>query len=143
MTFLEAALAGDEHAAAAAGVDIVANSNDPDERTSAPGWLARLKEELEHASLAEVDIGARAKQAGAHPAHASRLFRRCYGHSITEHAQAQTVRRAIGPLASGASLSDVALAAGFYDQSHMSRVFKRVTGRTPGAHRALLMASAG
>jgi AraC-like DNA-binding protein len=29
-------------------------------------------------------------------------------------------------------LADVALAAGFADESHMTRVFKRVTGETPG-----------
>ena len=143
MAFLEAALAGDEYAAAAAGVDLVANVIHSDDRRTPPGWLAQIRQELEHAPLAETDIGARAREAGAHPAHASRLFRRCYGRSITEHAQAQMVRRAVGPLTAGAALSDVALAAGFYDQSHMSRVFKRVTGRTPGAHRTLLMAAAG
>jgi methylphosphotriester-DNA--protein-cysteine methyltransferase len=102
-----------------------------------------LREELEEFSLSRIDVAARAKKAGAHPAHASRLFRRCYGASITEHAQAQSVRRAIASLASGATLSDTALAAGFYDQSHMNRVFQRVTGRTPGAHRAMLAAAMG
>ena len=51
--------------------------------------------------------------------------------------------RVIDPASNFDAVCDVALAAGFYDQNHMSRVFKRVTGRTPGAHRALLMASAG
>jgi AraC-like DNA-binding protein len=45
--------------------------------------------------------------------------------------------------ASQQPLSDVALAAGFYDQSHMTRVFRRMTGRTPGAHRAMFAAALG
>jgi AraC-like DNA-binding protein len=52
------------------------------------------------------------------------------------------VRRAIGPLARPEiPLREVALEAGFYDQSHMTRVFRRITGRTPGAHRALMAAA--
>lgn len=37
----------------------------------------------------------------------------------------------------GARLADVAADAGFADQSHMTRVFKRVTGVTPGDFRPL------
>jgi AraC-like DNA-binding protein len=142
VSFLESALAGDQRAARIAGIDLVAACSEEDVRLgSAPRWLEHLRQELNDLSLAAVDIGARVREAGAHPAHASRLFRRCYGSSITEHAHAQSVRRSIAPLASGASLSEVALTAGFYDQSHMTRVFKRVIGRTPGAHRAMLMAA--
>jgi AraC family transcriptional regulator len=92
--------------------------------------------------LANVNVAARARAAGAHPAHASRLFRQCYGQSISEYAQGQSVRRALGRLAGAeTTLSEVALSAGFYDQSHMSRVFRRVLGRTPGVQRALIAAA--
>lgn len=141
-SFLEAALAGDLRASKAAGVDLVtATTEHAGRRTAPPRWLVRLQQELEEFALANVDVSARAREAGVHPAHASRLFRQCFDSSITEHAQAQSVRRAYGPLTRGASLSDVALSAGFYDQSHMTRVFRRVTGRTPGAHRAALAAA--
>jgi AraC-like DNA-binding protein len=33
-------------------------------------------------------------------------------------------------------LADVAMAAGFYDQSHFSKAFKQVTGLTPTQFRA-------
>ena len=143
-TVLDGAIAGDRHTAKAAGFDLVAASDGDSSRAdSAPGWLVCLKQELESVSLSGVDVAARAKAAGAHPAHASRLFRRCYGVSVTEHAQAHGVRRAIDALAGGAALGDAALAAGFYDQSHMTRVFGRVTGRTPGAYRAMLRSALG
>ena len=35
----------------------------------------------------------------------------------------------------GAALSDIALACGFADQSHLNRVFKAQVGTTPGRFR--------
>ncbi len=108
-------------------------------RAIAPAWLTRLRDEVETSSLARIDVAARAREAGVHPAHVSRLFRRCVGSSITEYAQAHSVRRAIELMSRpSATLSDVALSAGFYDQSHMNRIFRRVTGRVPGTYRRLM-----
>jgi AraC family transcriptional regulator len=138
---LDAALAGDCEAVGAAGADLLAPSP-PQQRRMPPAWLEHLRCELEQSALSTVSIAAHARAAGAHVSHVSRLFRRCYGASITEHAQAHSVRRAIGPLARPEiPLREVALEAGFYDQSHMTRVFRRITGRTPGAHRALMAAA--
>jgi AraC family transcriptional regulator len=137
---LEAAFADDNAGVEAAAADLLAACA-PAPRRAAPAWLSRLKHALEATSLAAVDVAAEARAAGVHPAHASRLFRCCFGASVTEYAQAQSVRRALPALAGAAALSEIALAAGFYDQSHMNRVFRRVTGRTPGAHRALLAAA--
>lgn len=141
-SFLEAAFAGDAQGVRAAGVDFLGAGDAERAKRDAPAWLVRLKHELETHPLAQVDVAARARAAGVHPAHASRLFRRCFALSITEHAQAQSVRRAVSALARGEALSATALGAGFYDQSHMSRVFKSVTGRTPRAFRDLFAAAA-
>ena len=144
ITMLEAALAGDSDTVGAAGDDLMAASGDESGERSAPRWLETLKNDLEERTLASVSVGEHARHAGAHPAHVSRLFRRCYGASITDFAQTQSVRRALHALAHTSDpLSAVAIAAGFYDQSHMTRVFRRMTGRTPGAHRAMLAAALG
>jgi AraC family transcriptional regulator len=142
---LEAVRAGDLRGASVAGVDLVTASVYADEqKRRAPPWLEQLKLELEEYSFATIDVAARAQAAGAHPAHASRLFRQCYGSSITEHAHAHGIRRAIGALAQpNLSLSDAAFTAGFYDQSHMNRAFLRMFGRTPGMQRTLLTATIG
>lgn len=142
---LEAVHAGDSRGASVAGVDLVTASVYADEhKRRAPPWLERLKLELEEHSFATVDVAARARSAGAHPAHASRLFRQCYGASLTEHSHAHGIRRAIGALAQPhLSLSDAAFIAGFYDQSHMNRAFYRMFGRTPGMQRTLLTATIG
>lgn len=141
---LEAAFAGDGRAVQTAASDALVAQAEPPYSAAAPTWLQRLHEELRSVALAQIDVGARAAAAGAHPAHASRLFRRCFGTSITEHALEQCVRRAATLLARpGLRLVDVAQQAGFYDQSHMNRVFRRVTRRTPGQYRAVLTQAAG
>lgn len=144
-SIIDAARAGDASAVRAAAHDVILDtSGRPSKDSAAPAWLKRLHAALEESSLAEIDVAATAEAAGVHPAHASRLFRRFYGASITEHAHANSIRRAIEPLASPhVPLSEVALCAGFYDQSHMTRVFRRLVGRTPGAHRVALTALRG
>jgi AraC family transcriptional regulator len=143
---LEAALAGDVAGVGVAGSDLVAAVAEEDDsrRRTPPNWARQLKEELETMGLAQVDVRSRALAAGVHPVHASRLFRRCYGMSISDHASAQSVRRAWALMAEGgSSLGDIAVAAGFYDQSHMNRVFRRVIGRSPGAQRMQLAQAIG
>ena len=49
--------------------------------------------------------------------------------------QLDSVRRS---MKSGAELADAALSAGFADQSHMSRQFKRAYGLTPARWQAAL-----
>jgi AraC family transcriptional regulator len=142
---LEAASAQDVTAARCAGLDLLADDARAETRESnAADWVSDLRQELEERGLSDVDVSVRAREAGVHPAQASRLFRRRYGASITEHARAHAVRRAMNHLAApGVSLSDAALAAGFYDQSHMNRAFRRVVGRTPGKQRGLFAAALG
>ncbi|GEM_PF-4959839 len=140
ITLLEAALSGCQSSLTASVLVILASLHDEEHDAGpAPRWIAHLKDDLEEASLAQIDISKRAKEAGAHPVYASSLFRRHYGMSITDHTRHHSVRRAAGLLARDASqpLKDIALQAGFYDQSHMNRSFKRVTGRTPGVYRTL------
>ncbi len=135
---IEAAARRDATAIDAAAADLIAG-DDGDRAASAPAWLLRLRQQLAETNLAAINVGARAREAGVHPAHASRAFRRCFGVSITEHAQAHSVRRALALMARPQmTLSEAAAGAGFYDQSHMNRVFKRMAGASPGRHRQLV-----
>jgi AraC-like DNA-binding protein len=139
VSLAEAAAAGDDRAIEALAHDVMASVLPLIGRSAAPAWLVRLHHELSEQSLGEVDIAACAKKAGRHPVTASREFKRHFGMTITEHAMRQSVRRALVSLVhSDDHLAEVALSAGFYDQSHMNRMFKRITGRTPGAHRELI-----
>ena len=85
-------------------------------------------------SLAIADIAA---AVGAHPVQLARQFRSTFGCSVGEYVRRVRVDFACRALRTAAPLSDIALRAGFADQSHFSRVFKRATGRTPGEYRRL------
>jgi len=68
--------------------------------------------------------------------HFARRFRQSTGTSPHEFVLRQRVARARTMLTrTGAPLTDVALACGFADQSHLNRVFKAHVGTTPGRFR--------
>jgi len=102
----------------------------------APQWLQRVRERIADECTVRVRVSDLARDAGVHPVHLTRQFRRYYGTSVVGCVQLHRVRRAADALAgSSAPISHVALSAGFADQSHLTRVFKRGLGVTPGAFR--------
>lgn len=69
----------------------------------------------------------------------AREFRARFGCSVGQYRHRVLLRSAREALlASDASLSSVAYRAGFSDQSHFTRIFKRYTGLTPGRYRRLV-----
>jgi len=73
-----------------------------------------------------------------HPAHLARVFRAREGCSIGEFARRCRIEWAASQLATtSASLSTLAHAAGFCDQSHFTRVFARQLGMSPGRYRTM------
>lgn len=62
----------------------------------------------------------------------ARGFRAAFGTSPSRFRVMRQLDRARRLIALGVSLSEAALAAGFADQSHLSRQFKRAYGLTPG-----------
>jgi AraC-like DNA-binding protein len=65
-----------------------------------------------------------------------RAFRRTLGTTPYAYALDRRFRAARRLLAAGQTPADVAAACGFFDQSHLNRVFKARMGVTPGAFRA-------
>ena len=101
-----------------------------------PGWLARVREHLDD-ERRRVTLSELAVLAAVHPAYLARLFRRCYGVSIGQYARRARldwVAREL--LESTEPLSLIAISAGFADQSHLTRVFRRHRGCTPGQFRS-------
>jgi len=103
-----------------------------------PTWLRRVRKLLhdrfaENVSLAEV-----ATTVGVHPGQVSRAFRGHYRCTAGEYVRRLRVEHACRELCQGSRpLAEIALAAGFADQSHFSTVFKRHTGLTPAAYRKI------
>jgi AraC-like DNA-binding protein len=100
-------------------------------------WLTPIEEALRARFRDPPALGELAALAGCSPSHLARAFRARHGLSIgawlrrarVEHARAAVLRSCAG-------LGTIALAAGYADQSHMTREFRRLLGCTPGALRA-------
>lgn len=100
-------------------------------------WLRRAREFLDEGFAQPLTLSAVAAAAGVHPVHLANSFRRQYRCSVGEYLRRRRVEFACQRIsASKDSLADIALAAGFSNQAHFSRIFKRVTGMTPAQYRA-------
>ncbi|MBQ8507627.1 MAG: PocR ligand-binding domain-containing protein [Clostridia bacterium] len=78
-----------------------------------------------------------AAQVKLSPNYFSALFRQMAGMSFREHLMRVRVEESKHLLLSSShSLTDIAMAVGFADQSYYCKVFKRIVGMTPGKFRA-------
>jgi AraC family transcriptional regulator len=113
----------------------VGRSGNESERP-APRWMDRVVEVLREEFRENLSLDRLATEVGVDPIRLSKAFRRAHGRTIGEFVQELRVRAACTQLVDPeVPLADVALACGFSDQSHLTRIFKRVTGTTPGAYR--------
>jgi AraC family transcriptional regulator len=64
--------------------------------------------------------------------HLARLFKRFTGQSLRHYIILIRVEKARQMILEGLALGDIATQVGFYDQSHLTRHFKRMMGVTPG-----------
>jgi AraC-like DNA-binding protein len=74
---------------------------------------------------------------------AYRAFRQAYGLSPSDYQRQLRVRPARRLLSTGAAPAQVAADAGFADQAHLTRWFRRYYGVTPGAYRVAVSGPAG
>lgn len=107
-----------------------------------PRWLERAKELL-HAHFPEtLTHDMIAESVGVHPTHLASAFRKHYRCTIGEYVRRLRIEFACREIStSEAPLTSIALAAGFYDQSHFSKVFRQLTGITPAQFRISVRAS--
>jgi AraC family transcriptional regulator len=104
-----------------------------------PRWLAEARERLRAAEGRFPAVAELAAALGVDRAHLARAFRDHYGVTMGAFARGVRVERALRLLGDAARpLSDIALEAGFADQSHMTRVVAAATGATPARLRASL-----
>ncbi len=103
---------------------------------SPPPWLARAREFLREATTPSITLHDLAAEVSVHPATLSRVFRSHFGCSVANYVRRLRVEKACRLiLSTNRPFSEVALAAGFYDQSHLTRCVRSHSGLAPGALR--------
>lgn len=111
------------------------------ERDLRPGGLAHWRAKRALAYI-EAHLGTKIESAevadcvALSKSHFSRAFKQSMGLSPMAYVSARRIERAKLMMTSTRErLSDIALACGFADQSHLNRYFRRVVGITPGVWR--------
>lgn len=102
----------------------------------APSWLKRAVEALSDLPTEPVRIEKLARDAGVHPVHLARAFRRYLGCTPSDFVRGERLERAARLLgASATPVAEVALGCGFADQSHFTRRFSAAYGVSPARFR--------
>jgi AraC family transcriptional regulator len=109
--------------------------------TPAPRWFPLVRERLHEEFRENLRMKDLADDAGVHPVHLARVFRRIEKQTPGDYLQGLRVRQACCLLREREyPLALIAAECGFADQSHLTRVFRKLAGTTPGRFRGALAA---
>ena len=110
-------------------------------RTSSTGVrptraIVRARDYLHDNFRSAISVHDLAEVAGLSPDHTARVFRETFGSTIGDYLRDVRLAFAASALAGGNEpIARIALDAGFADQSHLTRHFRRRMGLTPAAYR--------
>ncbi|MFD4524899.1 AraC family transcriptional regulator [Streptomyces sp. NPDC058470] len=94
----------------------------------------RLRELLDARLVEGVSLEEAARLLQAHPAHLVRAFSAAFGIAPHQYLMSRRVERARRLLLDGRPPGEVAPATGFFDQSHLTRHFRKLVGVPPGRY---------
>lgn len=107
-----------------------------DRESTAPRWLRQARELLHDGFTGDLSLNHIAQMVGVHPTHLARVFRQHYHCTVGDYLRHLRLEQACRDLAAtDIPLAEIARRAGFSDQSHFSRAFRKQTGLTPRAFR--------
>jgi len=98
------------------------------------GIAQSLRGLLDERLLEGIALAEAARLLHTHPTHLVRTFSGAFGIAPHQYMTSRRVDLARRLLLDGQPPGEAATAAGFYDQSHLTRHFKRVVGTTPGRY---------
>ena len=113
----------------------------PTPEKTAPHWLSCVKERLQDEFRENLRMRDLARDAGVHPVHLARVFRSVEQQTPGDYLQRLRIRAACDLLRGwDHPLAAIAADCGFADQSHFTRVFRKLAGTTPAQFRRALQA---
>ena len=99
-------------------------------------WLEKARELIDCDFASPLSLAGIASAVEIHPVHLARQFRAVHGCTVGDYIREVRVAFARRQLTTtDAPIAEIALSSGFFDQSQLTRAFKRATGRTPAAYR--------
>lgn len=106
---------------------------------AAPRWLQQAKDLLHVRFAEDLTLADVAQNVGVHPVYLAQTFRKIYQCTVGEYVRQRRIEYACHELTTSARpIVEIALAAGFCDQSHFTRTFKRAIGTAPSQYRESL-----
>ncbi len=111
-------------------------------RAPVSATMQRVARYIEENYTENVPLRDLAQLAALSPCTLVNLFRREVGIPPHQYLCHVRILEAMALLRSGASPAAAAIDAGFFDQSHLTRHFKRVCGMTPGQYAASVLTAA-
>ena len=107
----------------------------------APRPLQDAREMIQAHFSERLTLAQIAKTVGLHPIYLASEFRKRYHCTVGEYVRQLRIEFACRRLSQSVdTMANVAVAAGFFDQSHFTRTFKSVTGLTPSEYRSAFVA---
>ena len=105
-----------------------------------PAWAQELKEIIQDHIDTSLTLKEVSKSLELNPSYLSREFSKYFGDmSFGHYIQNQRIEKAKGLMNTGScSLTEIAYLTGFSDQSHFTRIFKKITGQNPSDYRKKL-----
>lgn len=105
-------------------------------RSALASWqLRRVVEHIEANCLRRIRLQELAELVDLSESHFSHAFKASTGMPPHQWQMNERIKRVQELLQADRSLTDVAVATGFFDQAHLTRVFRRMVGETPAAWR--------
>jgi AraC family transcriptional regulator len=113
----------------------IARVRRPDEQQP-PRWLERSRELIREQFATHFSLATIAEAVDVHPVHLAQAFRKHYQCTIGDYVRTLRIGFACRQLRfSDLPLCEIALLAGFADQSHFTRTFKQMVGVPPSQYR--------